>query len=208
MSFGRTKTRLRALINRKDFTEELAGEFIIDAITDLERQLRIGPMETIFDKSDWDGVRNALPIPDNYLETIRIFDDEQAYDEVSFDELLRTRETDLIDRRGIYAKVADRWIIKPVPAVGKTIFVHFYGETVRPALDTDSVVWTEACFLATLYKAAELAADFYQMEMDVVGGYRSKANEHIAKIEAQVIDEAWSGRLAIPSPSQADVGEY
>lgn len=205
MSFGRIKTRLKALINRKDFTDDLAGDFVLDAISYHERTLRIGPMETVFEKSDWDGTRNAYPIPANYIQMVRLFDEAGAYDEVDFDTFLQTR-TDQISARGVYTKVADRWLLKPIPAPGHTIFLHFYAETIRPSLDTDSSVWTEAGFLATLYKAAELAADFYQMEPDTVGSYRSKAEEHAAAIEAQALDEAWSGRISIPPPS--GLGDY
>lgn len=205
MSFGKAKTRLKAIINRKDFTDELAGDFLLDAITALERQLRIGPMETIFEKSDWDGNLNAFPVPSNYIEMIRFFDDERTYDEVDFDTFLRTQANTLVDR-GVYTKVADRWLLKPVPPVGKYVYLHFYGETERPALDTDRTVWTEAGFLATVYRAAEFAADFYQMEPDVVDRYRGKANEHTGAIAEQVLDEAWSGRISIPPP--AGVGDF
>lgn len=63
MSFGRLKTRLRALINRKDLTDQLAGDFVLDAISSMERSLRIGPMETLLVKTEWDGVRNAVSLP-------------------------------------------------------------------------------------------------------------------------------------------------
>jgi hypothetical protein len=205
MSFGRIKTRLMALINRKDFTDGLAGDFILDAISANERLLRIGPMETVFDKSDWDGIRNVLPVPDNYLQLISIFDDDGEYTEVDFDTFLKTRTAHL-GSRGVYTKVADRWLLKPVPPVDHTIFLHFYAETIRPVFDTDSTVWTEAGFLATLYKAAELAADFYQMEQDQVMGYRSKAEEHVSAIADQSLSEAWSGRISIPPPS--GLGDY
>lgn len=205
MSLGRTKTRLKALINRKDFTDDLAQGFILDAISAHERVLRIGPMETVLEKSDWDGTRNALLVPSNYIQMIRLFDDAGAYDEVDFDTFLKTRPH-LLQARGVYTKVADRWLVKPTPAPGQAVYLHFYGETQRPALDTDTCVWTEAGFLATLYKAAELAADFYQMEPDVVGTYRARAEEEAAAIEQQAIAEAWAGRISIPPPSWA--GEY
>lgn len=205
MSFGRIKTRLKALINRKDFTDELAGDFVLDAISTLERTQRIGPMETVFEKDDWDGTRNAFPIPANYLQTIRIFDDEGVYDEVDFDSFLQARP-ELHGMRGVYTKVADRWLVKPTPAVGKKLYLHFYAESIRPVLDTDTTIWTETGFLATLYKAAELAADFYQMEPDQVGAYASRAEEHAAAMAQQALDEAWSGRISIPAPS--GLGEY
>lgn len=205
MSFGRTKKRLMALINRKDFTPELAGDFILDAMATLERELRIGPMETVFDKSDWDGVRNAFPIPANYIETIRMFHDGGTYDEVDLDTFLNVNSR-ISPRRRVYTRVADRWLLKPTPAPGEYVYLHFYGETLRPSVDTDETVWTEAGFLPLLYKAAELASDFYQMEGDQVQMYRQKALEAIAALADQSLMEAWSGRLSIDAPK--DVGAY
>lgn len=205
MSYGRAKTRVRALINRKDFTDQLAGDFILDAMSSLERELRIGPMETLFEKADWDGTRNAFPVPGNFLEMVRLFTDEGALEEVDIDTFLRTRSSP-VPGVGIYARIADRWLLKPTPAVGQYVYLHFYGETVRPSTDDDSTVWTEAGFLATVYRAAELAADFYQMEPDQVASYRNRASLEAEKIAGQALNESWSGRLAIGAPK--GVGEY
>lgn len=204
MSFGRLKTRLRALINRKDFTPELAGDFILDAMGDLERELRIGPMEFVVDKHDWDGAGNAYPIPSNYLETIRVFTDEGTLDELGLDAFLAYDGSGTVPK--VYTRIADRWLIKPAPPAAKYVYLFYYGETARPVADADTTLWTNAGFLATLYKAAELAADFYQMEPDIIGTYAGKAQEHAEKIAGQALSEVWSGRHSIPPPT--DVGEY
>ncbi|MFC3214607.1 phage adaptor protein [Novosphingobium panipatense] len=203
MSFGRLKTRLRALINRKDLTDELAGDFVLDAISAIERVLRIGPMEILLVKSDWDGARNAVSLPPNLLETITVFTEKGELDFADLDSFLKYEGT---GKPAIYTRVADRYLVKPTPSPGTVLYVHYYGETLRPTLDDDKTVWTEAGFLATLYKAAQLAADFYQMEADVVGGYQSRYEEHAVALEQQALSEAWSARITIPAPT--NVGEY
>lgn len=204
MSFGRLKTRLRALINRKDLTDQLAGDFVLDAISSMERSLRIGPMETLLVKTEWDGVRNAVSLPPNLLETITVFTDKGELDFADLNSFLQ------YDRTGggpaIYTRVADRYLVKPTPAPGTVLYLHFYGETPRPTMDDDRTVWTEAGFLAALYKAAQLAADFYQMEPDVTAGYQSRYEEHAIALEQQALSEAWSARITIPAPS--NVGDY
>lgn len=199
MSFGRLKTRLKALINRKDLTDQLAGDFILDAIAAHERNLRLEPMTALLEKTDWDGTRNVYPVPANYLTTIAFVTDEGALEYKGLDEFIRAKPN--TGYPVIYTKVGNRFLLKPTPAIGKSVFLHYYAETLRPTLDTDRTLWTEVGFLATLYKAAELAADFFQMEPDIVGGYANKAQEHADSIAGQALDEAWSGRIAVSLPS-------
>jgi hypothetical protein len=204
MSYGRIKRRLKALINRKDLTDELAGDFVLDAIAVLERDIRIGPMEIVIDKSDWDGTLNAFPVPPSFLGMINIFTDDGGLEQVDLDTLLSAPKNGQCPR--VFARVADRWLLRPVPSPGQYVYLHFHGETSRPTLDTDTSVWTEAGFLATLYKAAELAADFFQMEPEQTGSYASKAQAYAEAISGQDLTEQWAGRIAIGAPK--DIGEY
>jgi hypothetical protein len=204
MSFGSVKTRLRALINRRDFTDELAGDFILDAIAGLERDLRIGPMEFLLQKHDWDGTGKALGVPANYMETMSLFTDEGTLTLVDMDAFLADTTTGPTPK--IYTRVADRWLLKPAPAPGTYVYLHFYGETPRPTTDADKSVWTEAGKLATLYRAAELAADFYQMEPDHIALYARKAQTAAESLAGQALSEAWSGRITIGAPK--GVGDY
>lgn len=207
MSFGRLKTRLRALINRKDLTDVLAGDLILDAISELERLLRIGPMETVFlQNTIWDGTKNAFAVPASYIELINLFTEEGELTQVDLHAFLKMAD----DNSGIpthFVKVADRFLLKPTPAPATKVFLHYYGETDRPVDDTDECVWTLSAFQATLYGAAALAADFFQMEGDQhADRYRSIAAGYVEAIQAQDTDEKWSGRLAIPAPQ--DTGDY
>lgn len=207
MSFGRLKTRLRALINRKDLTDALAGDFIYDAIASLERTVRIGPMETIFTQNAiWDGVKNALAIPGDYIELINLFTDSGEMTQIDLGAFLKMQD----DGTGIpthFVKVADRFLLKPTPAPDTNIYLHYYGETVRPVNDTDECVWTLSAFLATLYGAAALAADFYQMEGDQhADRYRAVAAGYMEALIAQDLDEKWAGPMSVPPPQ--NIGDY
>lgn len=206
MSFGRLKTRLRALINRKDFTDQLAGDFILDAISDMERDLRIGPMERIFEQSlTWDGVKNALAIPAAYIELINLFTDKGELEQRDLNAWQGLQDVGGVPTH--FVKIADRFLLKPTPAPGTKVYLHYYGETPRPQNDDDEVVWTKSGFLATLYTAAALAADFYQMEGDQhADRYRAVAQTYVEKIAGQDLSEKWAGRLSIPAPQNA--GEY
>lgn len=204
MSFGRLKTRLRALINRKDFTDELAGDFVLDAIAILERELRIGAMEKVVDSSVWDGNSNVFFKPPDFIETIAFFTDDGEMTQLDLHQFIEADPPAGLPL--YYTAVGDRWLLKPTPTNGDIIYLHYYHETPRPSADSDETVWTESAVQATLYKAAELAADFYQMEPDRVVGYATRAAQYAEQIAAQALDEHWSGRLVVPPPT--NTGEF
>jgi hypothetical protein len=204
MSFGKLKLRLQALINRKDVTDEIAGSFVTEAIADLERVLRIGAMEALLTQSEWDGVKNAVLIPNGFLEAINLFTNDGELTQVDLANFIADTGTSGPPR--IFVKVADRWLLKPTPAVGSAVFLHYYGASVPLVADTDENVWATSAFNAVVYTAAALAADFYQMEDQYAQRFLKRANDYVTAIQEQDLDEKWSGRLAIPLPS--DLGEF
>lgn len=202
MSFGRLKTRLRALINRKDLTDQLAGDFILDAMADLERDLRIGPMEMLMERGTWDGVSTVFALPTNFLEMMNLFTDSGELVQVDMNQWLRMEDVGPVPTH--FVKIADRYLLKPTPKPGTKVYLHYYGETTRPIADADKNVWSQGCFNATLYTAAALAADFFQIEE--ADRYAGKAVEFVEKIAGQDLNEKWAGPMSIPAP--LNIGDY
>lgn len=205
MSFGKLKRRLQALINRKDVTDAIAGDFVTEAIADLERVLRIGPMEALLSQSGWDGTKNSILIPPGFLEAINLFTDAGELTQVDLSTFLASSDSSGGPPE-IFCKVADRWIMKPTPAPGTTVYLHFYAQSPTLKLDTDENVWSTSAFNAVVYTAASLAADFYQMEDPYAQRFLTRADNYVTAIQEQDLDEKWSGRMAIPLPS--GVGDY
>lgn len=200
MTFGALKLRLAALINRKDVTDALAGSFVTEAIADLERKLRIGPMERLLSETTWDGETNALPVPHGFLEAINFFTDDVELTQVDLAAFMAPGSTNS------FVKIADQWLIKPTPAAGSSVFLHCYMETPTMTADEDTNIWATSAFNAVVYQAAALAADFFQMEDVYAQRFQSRADGYIAAIAEQDHDEKWSGRLAVPLPS--DLGDF
>jgi hypothetical protein len=197
MSFGKIKTALRGIINRKDLTDELAGDFITRAVREVERVVRIGPMEQLLEASGFDGERHTVPIPSNYLELIDMFTQDGTLRSVTKDQLFAHRNE---GRPAVFCKIGASWIVKPYPAAGETVFVQFYGETLPLQTDTDENVWTRAGFNAVLYQAAALAADYFQMEDVYVQRFQGKATSLVDAILSQDLSEKWAGPLEIGDP--------
>ena len=204
MSLGTLTSRLRALINRKDFTDVLAVGFITDAIADLEREVRFGPMETILSTNVWVEGRNAFLIPNGYLETLNLFTDTCELTQVDLATFLRT--PDIGGSPKVFAKIADRWLLRPTPAPETTVYLHYYSSLTPLLVPEDTNVWVQSAVNATLYTAAALAADFYQMEDVYSNRFSTRARGYVEALNAQALDEAWSGRMAIPFPQ--DTGDY
>lgn len=204
MSFGKCKRRLQAIINRKDLTDALAGDFITDAVADLERVLRIGCMETMLTQGTWDGTVNALIVPNGFLEGINLFTDTTELVQVDIAQFL-----DMEDKAGVpthFVKMGDRWLLKPTPAPGTNVYFHYYTQSQPLGADSDENVWTRSALNAVVYTAAVLAADHFQMEDEYAQRFRARADEYVQAIQAQDLDEKWSGRINIPLPT--DQGTY
>lgn len=197
MSFGKIKTALRGIINRKDLTDELAGDFITRAVREVERVVRIGPMEQLLEASGFDGERHTISIPSNYLELIDMFTQDGTLRQVTKDQLFAHRNE---GRPAVFCKIGASWVVKPYPVAGETVFVQFYGETLPLQTDTDENVWTRAGFNAVLYQAAALAADYFQMEDVYVQRFQGKATSLVDAILSQDLSEKWAGPLEIGDP--------
>lgn len=204
MSFGKCKTRLKAIINRKDMTDDLAGDFITDAVADMERELRVGCMEAVLTQNDWDGIQNAVIIPPDFLEGINLFTNTTELTQCDLQQFINMKDEGGIPTH--FVKIGDRWLLKPTPKPGLNVYLHFYSQSVPLAADSDENVWTRSGLNAIVYQAAGLAADFYQMEDEYAQRFKARADNYIAAIREQDLDEKWSGRIAIPRPQ--DQGDY
>ena len=133
MSFGKLKRALKGIINRKDLTDELAGDFINRAIDEVERVARLGAMEQLVEAEDWDGTRNSLAIPTGYLETIDLFTDAGVLRMVTKDQFFAHPDQ---GAPAVYIKAGASFLVKPYPAKGETVRLHYYGESL-PLLADD-----------------------------------------------------------------------
>lgn len=204
MNFGDCKARLRALINRRDLTDQLAGSFITDAVADMEREVRIGPMELVLSQSEWDGEKNAMFVPRNFLETINIFTDQQELDQADISNFLKVPDNGGVPTH--FVKVSNRWLLRPTPAPGTRVYLHYYSQSEALLNDDDENTWTRAAPNAVVYTAAGLAADFFQMEDNHAQRYAARARGYIEALEDQNINEKWGGRITIPMP--AGTGDF
>lgn len=203
MNFGKLKAALKGLINRRDLTDALAGDFINRAIDEAQRVVCIAPNEALLIADDWTDGNNAILIPGNYLELVEIFTDERVLQNV---DKTRYLHTGTAGSPSVYTKVGPNWLIKPAPALGQRVYVQYHGADAWLQGDSESNMWTKGAFNAALYGAAALAADYFQMEDQYVQRFQGKANALITSIQQQDYDDRWSGTTSMGRI--ADRGEY
>jgi len=194
MSFGKLKRALQGIINRKDLTDELAGDFINRAIDEVERVCRLGSMEALLEATNWDGSRNTIAIPTGFLEIIDLFTDDGVLHQVTKDQFFNHRND---GKPAVFIKAGASYLVKPYPQPGTTLRLHYYAETQPLLADLDENVWTRSGFNAVLYGAAALAADYFQMEDVYAQRFQSKAEGYVEAILAQDIAEKWAGQTQV-----------
>lgn len=204
MSFGALRRRLKALINRKDFSDDLAGDFVRSAITDLERDLRIPAMEKLADNDTWDGTKNFWMVPGDMIEPIAMFTDTAQLRKCSLEQFIAA--ADQTGSPSMFVRVGRRYLLRPTPQKGAVVYFNYFGASTPLQASQDYNVWTKAGFNAVLYTAAALAADFYQMEDEYAARFTSKAQAYSAAIVEQTIAERWADPMAVAPPS--DLGTY
>jgi hypothetical protein len=193
-NFGSLKTALRGLINRKDLTDALAGDFVNRAIDEIQRTTRLPSQEALATATDWSNGNNQIAVPGNYMELISIFTDDGELKATEKQEWFRTRNE---GRPRLFMKMGGNWVIKPTPADGTPVYVQFYMETTWLVQDADVNTWTRSAFNAVLYGAAALAADYFQMEDVYVQRFAGKNAQLVTAIQQQDYDDRWSGQQTI-----------
>jgi hypothetical protein len=203
MNFKQARDYLRALINRTDFTDTLAGQFINQAQDRLERWPQIDPLKYAPRPSFMDkyvsftldaSAAGAFLVPNDFLEVQAIHVGDQELTRVPIGELIRIPDTQ-IGTPLIWTQIGGQIRLRPVPSDTTEVRLLYTGTAKPLAVDTDENEWSVSCIDALVYGAAEYAADHFEDER--LDRFASKFKEALAEIQDQTINEAFSGPMAI-----------
>lgn len=204
MSFGKLKAALRGIINRRDLTDALAGDFVNRAVDEVERVVRLAGMEQLLVADNWSDGSGAILIPSTYLELVDIFTGDGPLMRVEKREYFETPKDG--PRPLVYLKAGGSFLLRPIPALGTPVYVQFYAETHPMQADADENLWTRSGFDAVLYGAAALAADYFQMEDTYVQRFQGKFTDLVSTMSAQDGADRWTGDLRVSPPT--GLGSY
>lgn len=192
MNYAALRAQLRALINRSDMTDELAGNFIRMAQVRLERLLRTSFMQRFvtFSIDRPDGV---FRVPVDYLELIEIFSDKGELDRVDMGKWLRLPAQPGVPRS--FVQTGHDFRLRPYPTTDMTLFLRYYGCEPQLINGSDENHWTVAAGDALLYGAAEYAADHFEDER--LDRFATRFETAVNELRDQQLQEDFSGPMSV-----------
>lgn len=199
MNKGQIRAHFKALLNRSDCADALADTFIDQAISRIQRTLRIPSMEKQQSYSITSGAQiSQVVIPANLLEIIDL-----QYAGVS---LLRLPLHDMAAAQQAGSRGSpvyfsrEREVIKlsPQPSSG-TIFLNYYGEFDELTDDTSTNVITNIASDLLIYTALSYAADYFIDERGQL--FDTKSGQFLREIQEQANAAETSGMAQVIRPA-------
>jgi hypothetical protein len=160
MNLLQLRTKLLAILNRNDCSDELANDFINMAQTRIERTLRIPGMEkmSVSDGTDAQAT-NAIVIPPDFLSLKYLYSGDCLMENKDLGRFLRLSDSGGTPR--YYSRVGASFLIKPSLAEGDEVLMVYYAA--QPVLtdDTDTNLFSFVAADLLLYGARSYACDYF-----------------------------------------------
>ena len=190
MNYGELKNYLRTLVNRTDFPDTLAAQFIEQSQVRIERRLRLTAMEKFVDFTLTSG---SFRVPSDLLDIIDIWSGSREMERVDTSRYLRTSEGPGEPR--VFFQSGHSLFMRPVPPSDLPIKLRYYAAQPRLTLNTDTNLWSMSAVDALVYGAAELAGDYYEDER--LARYSQKFETSMLELEEQSYREDFSGPMTV-----------
>jgi hypothetical protein len=168
MNYGELQAQFEGLLKRRDMTPTQSSTFLQQAVSRVQRVLRIPPMEksvsVIYDGTIF--TNGELPIPSDYLRLIAMTatDPDGSEREVKKKDL----QSVLYARAGgasgcptAFARRGSVWAFGPIPAAGTSFRIDYYDEFGALSTPSDSNYLTEAAADLIIYGALSYAGDWF-----------------------------------------------
>lgn len=205
MDFAGVKTYLKNIVNRTDFTDTLAAQFIQQAQDRLERWPQVDPLKyaprpsfmqkfvsfTLDSTSDEPG---AFTVPNDFLQLVSLYTGEREVERVDMGRFIKYPSTG----EGIptvFIQTGHTIRMRPVPSDDTDVYMLYFGTAKELVVETDDNEWTVAAVDALVYGAATYAADHF--EDDRLDRFEMRFKEALLELQDQTINEELSGPMSI-----------
>jgi hypothetical protein len=204
MNYVQVKAKFTGLMNRRDLTSNtsLVETFMQDAITRIQRELRIPAMEKALNITWTEALypNGNLPIPDDLLELKEI-----TYVDACNGYTLREEALSLVMRENIipghptvFARRGAYYLLGNRPTAGDQLGVDYYAEFDALEEDSDTNFLTLAASDMLAYAACVEAATYFKDER--LGVFDGKYNQCLEAIQSQAdMDELTVGAAVAPT---------
>lgn len=159
MNKAQIRTQLRALLNRNDCTNDQADAFIEQAVSRIQRTLRIPPMEKQEVITTNEDSPTLIVLPEDYLSIKHLYTEEEM---LEYRDVATFIKLDL--GAGIpkyYTRIQGGIQLKPTPPVGTVVNLIYYGEIPDLVNDSDENFLSIIAPDLLVYGALTYAADFF-----------------------------------------------
>ena len=199
MNKGQIRAHFIALLNRSDCTDALADTFIDQAMTRIQRLLRIPSMEKQQSYSITSGVAvTQIVIPSNLLEIIDLQYAGRALVRIPMHEMAQLQSTGQGGNPIYFTR--EREVIKlfPMPSSGQ-VYLNYYAEFDELATDVSTNVITKIASDLLTYTALSYASDYFLDERGPL--FESKSGNFLSEIQGQADTGETSGIASTMRPT-------
>ena len=199
MNKGQIRAHFKALLNRSDCTDTLADTFIDQAISRIQRLIRIPPME----RQQAYTINSAVPqesiiVPDDFIEIIDLYYDNTSLSRVPMRTMLEMKKGNDVGSPAFFAREQASLSLYPRPIKG-TLYVNYYGQFDDLPTDASTNALTDIASDAVTYGALSYAADYF---IDERGGlFEQKLNTFLSELQQQANDAETSGTVQAIRPT-------
>lgn len=197
MNYGNLRIHFKALLNRSDITDALANTFIDQAITRIQRTLRIPVMEKTqtYSISTQTG---SIVVPSDMLDIIDLYYDKTVLVRLPLHDMLAANDAGEAGTPKFFTRENANILIYPEPTSG-TVTLNYYGEFAAMSADSDENMLAKIGADLICYAALGYAADYYLDER--TGVFEEKFGTFMREIQEQANAAEQSGSVQVMRPS-------
>jgi len=199
MNKGEIRAHFIALLNRSDCSNALADTFIDQAITRIQRQLRVPAMEkqNTYDVTSATGVA-TLVMPSDLLEVIELYYDGNSLTRIPLHEMVQYQKTGELGSPRFFCREQGNIKIHPMPSTGN-LYLNYYAEQDPLASDSDTNMLTNIASDLLTYTALSYAADYFLDERGAI--FDQKSGSFLAEIQEHANSSEQSGVNQVVRPT-------
>lgn len=192
MNYGELKSQFTGLLNRRDVTAAQIVIFIDQAISRVQRQLRVPALEkgVVITMVSYAG---GVSVPSDLLEVKDIFANEYRLRRADLTSVL-SLET-IPGQPRVFTRVAADFRFGPYPEAGTVIRIDYYAEAEALVADADENVLSIIAPDLLVYGALSYACDFFLD--DRASLFESRFKNILAELQDQSDRDELSGGAAV-----------
>ena len=200
MNKGQIRAHFKALLNRSDCSDALADTFIDQALTRIQRFLRIPAMEQQQTYSFTSGTAiTQVVVPANMLEIIDLQYDGMGLVRVPLHEMAEQHKVAETGSPKYFTREREVIKISPLPTSG-TLYLNYYAEFDELTDDSSENIITLIASDLLTYSALSYAADYFLDERGPL--FEQKSGQFLAEIQEQANAAEQSGVAQVMRPTR------